>query len=396
MATKTESTSVLTEKELLDRIRALQPALRERASEAEKLRRLPDSTFEDVKATGYLSAFQPLYFGGSGLGLSALANGARLLAQACTSTGWTMAFLAQHTSLFAKANLQLQQDILGDDFPGMMAGAIGRTGTLKPVPGGYLLTARSDWNSGVMHAEWVNCKAMVEGDNTLMMVVLPVSDIVIDDVWHTAGLRGTGSNTIVAEDVFVPEYRVQTAATFLGTVADPVHDGDSFVHYPFIPVAMMTTTAAAIGTAEAAVDEFRALLERRTLAFSGNARQVEQATTQMRLGEAVAALHVVRLLWYQMLNKIIDTCDAYNELTIADRIQIRVSGAQVVHQARHIINDIIMPNAGGSSYFESAPLQRMQRDLEVLKGHALFDWDRVAQMAGRYELGIDPAPTDLL
>ena len=279
---------------------------------------------------------------------------------------------------------------------GMMAGAIGRTGILKPAPGGYLLTARSDWNSGVMHAEWVNCKAMVEGNDALMMVVLPVSDVVIEDVWHTAGLRGTGSNTIVADDVFVPEHRVQSAAAFLGTTADPIHDGDTFVHYPFVPVAMMTTTAAAIGTAEGAVDEFRAVLERRTLAFSGNARQVDQPMAQMRLGEAVGALHIVQLLWHQMLHKIIDTCESGAELTTADRIEIRLSAAQVVHNSRHIINDIIMPNAGGSSYFESAPLQRMQRDLEVLKGHAMFDWDRVADMAGRFQLGIDPAPSDLL
>src|SRR6202035_898419 len=110
---KTEVAGHLTEQTLLDRVRALQPALRERAPEAERLRRLPTATLDDVRATGYLSAFQPVYFGGSGLGLSALANGARLLAQACTSTGWTMAFLAQHTSLFAKGNLQLQQDLLG-------------------------------------------------------------------------------------------------------------------------------------------------------------------------------------------------------------------------------------------------------------------------------------------
>jgi 3-hydroxy-9,10-secoandrosta-1,3,5(10)-triene-9,17-dione monooxygenase len=391
-----EQSDVLTEHELLDRVRALQPKLRERAHSAEQLRRLPAETIEDVKATGYLTAFRPIYFGGTNLGLSALANGARLMAQACTSTGWTMAFLAQHTSLFAKGNLQLQRDLLGGEFPAMMAGSIGRTGSLQRVEGGYLLTARSDWNSGVMHADWVNCKALVEGDGTLMMVVLPVSDVVIEDVWHTAGLRGTGSNVIVAEKAFVPEHRVQPAAEFLGTTADPVHDGDTFVHYPFIPVAMMTTTAAAIGTAEGAVECFRALLESRTLAFSGNARQVDQPMAQMRLGEAVAALHVVQLLWHQMLRRIIEVCDAGEELPTAERIRLRLSGAQVVHTSRHILNDIIMPNAGGSSYFESAPLQRMQRDLEVLKGHALFDWDRVAQLAGRFELGIAPAPTDLL
>ena len=61
---------------------------------------------------------------------------------------------------------------------------------------------------------------------------------------------------------------------------------------------------------------------------------------------------------------------------------IRLDAARVVHDCRRLLDDIIMPSAGGSSYFKTSPLQRMQRDVEVLKGHAMFDWDRVA-VAGR-------------
>ena len=73
-----------------------------------------------------------------------------------------------------------------------------------------------------------------------------------------------------------------------------------------------------------------------------------------------------------------------------------LGAAEVVHTARRILDDTIMPSAGGSSYFESSPLQRMQRDLEVLKGHAMFDWDRVAQLAGRVALDLPLAKTDLI
>ncbi len=47
-------------------------------------------------------------------------------------------------------------------------------------------------------------------------------------------------------------------------------------------------------------------------------------------------------------------------------------------------------------YFTDSPLQRIQRDLETLKGHVVYDWDRVAQLAGRLELGSEPLPTDML
>src|ERR1700704_898711 len=108
----------LTEAELLGRIEAMVPALRARALETERLRRLPQATFDDARNSGYLSAFRGRYFGGPGLGLSALANGARILAHGCASSAWTLVFLAQHTWMFAKANLELQQELLEGERPG--------------------------------------------------------------------------------------------------------------------------------------------------------------------------------------------------------------------------------------------------------------------------------------
>jgi len=397
MATETRlPIEQLDEQTLLDRLSDLVPTLRERAQETEDLRQLPQPTIDDLWATGYLSAFRTRHFGGPGLGLSALANGARILAHGCASTAWTAVFLAQHTWMFAKANLELQVELLGGDRPGLQAGALGRLGVAVPVPGGYLVTARSDWNSGIMHADWVNCKALIEGEDTVMMVVMPTAEVVIEDVWHTAGLRGTGSNTIVVDELFVPEHRVQPSSEFLGAKAHPVHDDEPWASYPFVPAAMCTLSAVALGTAEAAVDEFRSLLERRTLAFSGGAKQVDQPMSQLRLGEALSALRTAQMMWHDMVARIIATCEGRGELTEKERVCIRLDAARVVHDCRRLLDDMIMPSAGGSSYFNSSPLQRMQRDIAVLKGHAMFDWDRVALLAGRVELGMPPAPTDLI
>jgi 3-hydroxy-9,10-secoandrosta-1,3,5(10)-triene-9,17-dione monooxygenase len=394
--TQTVPAAQLDEQTLLARLEDLVPALSARAQEAEDLRRLPEQTLDELWATGYLSAFRTRHFGGPGLGLSALANGARILSHGCASTAWIAVFLAQHTWMFAKANLDLQEELLGGDRPGMQAGALGRLGVAVPVEGGYKVTARSDWNSGVMHADWVNCKALVEGGDTVMMVVMPTADVVIDDVWHTAGMRATGSNTIVVDELFVPEHRVQPSSEFLGNKAHPIHDDEPWASYPFVPVAMCTLSAVALGTAEAAVDEFRSLLQRRTLAFSGGTKQVDQPMSQLRLGEAVSALRTMQSVWHGMVAKIIDTCEPGDELTEMDRVAIRLNAARVVHDCRRLLDDIIMPSAGGSSYFNSAPLQRMQRDIEVVKGHAMFDWDRVALLAGQVELGMALSPTELI
>ena len=115
----------LTEAELLKRLEAMVPGLLERAVETERLRKLPEQTMIEARASGYLSAFRTRHFGGpEGMGLSAMANGARILAHGCASSAWTLVFLAQHTWMFAKAPLALQEDLLGGEFPGMIAGAL--------------------------------------------------------------------------------------------------------------------------------------------------------------------------------------------------------------------------------------------------------------------------------
>ena len=391
-ARETEPPPGLTEEILLQRLQHMVPSLRARASLAEKLRKLPEETLADARDAGFLSAFRTKYFGGPGLGLSALANGARILAQGCASSAWTLVFLAQHTWMFAKAPLELQRELLGTDFPAMMAGALAKVGDAEPVPGGYLVTARSEWNSGVMHADWVNMKASING--SVHLVVIPVGSVTVEDVWHTAGMRATGSNTVVATKAFVPAHRAAPSEVILGTKAHPVHDDEPFTSCPLVPLAMMTMSAVSLGSAEGAVAEFQQSIGRRVIAFTGGARQLDQAAAHLRLGEVLADLRTAQSIWHGALHRIIDTYESRRELDTPMRVEIRLVAAKVAKLGSEILRNITS-SSGGSCYFESSPLQRMQRDVEVLKSHASLDWDRASQMSGKLALGLPLAPTDL-
>ncbi len=281
----------LTEEILLERLEAIVPNLRARAQETERLRYVPEESLREIRDAGYLHAFRPVHFGGSGLGLSALCNGARILAHGCASTAWTASFLAEHQWFLGKASLSIQEELMGDARPGLMAGALAKLGTAEPVPAegdrpaGYLVTARSDWNSAIEHSDWTNFKAKV-GDVDYMFMV-PKSDVVVEDVWHTTGMRGTSSNTITADRVFVPEHLATPSAAMMGTVADPVHKDEPFASYPFSPVVSIMCVGTVVGAAEEAVEVFAQRLKDRVLAFSGGAKQVDQQVAQMRLGDVV-------------------------------------------------------------------------------------------------------------
>jgi alkylation response protein AidB-like acyl-CoA dehydrogenase len=150
-----------------------------------------------------------------------------------------------------------------------------------------------------------------------------------------------------------------------------------------------------LGAAEAAAELFEERMRTRVLAFSGDAKQVEHPLAQMRLGQVVANVRMARALWDSCIAQLDATYGQGQSLPLAERVGIRSSCALVVQTCREVVTTI-MNGAGGSSYFLSAPLQRIQRDIETLKSHAMFDWDRVAQLQGRATLGLAPAPTDLV
>ncbi len=383
----------LTEAVLLARLEAMVPDLLARAPETERLRQLPEQTMIDARASGYLSAFRPRYFGGSGLGLSALANSSRILAHGCASSAWTLVFLAQHSWMFAKAPLALQEDLLAGEFPGMMAGALAKLGTAEKVEGGYLITARSEWNSAIMHSEWVNMKVDVDG--VVHLAVLPVKDVVVEDVWHTSGLRGTGSNTVVADRVFAPAHRVAPNEAMMGTQAHPVHDDEPFASYPFFPTVLMTISGIALGSAEAAVDEFRDTINKRIIAFTGGSRQVDRTESHLRLGEIIGTLRLAQTIWHDSIRQIVDAYEGRQGMEIPQRVAIRQNASRVARMAAEILQKITL-SSGGSSYFESSPLQRRQRDVEVLKSHAIMDCDRAAIMEGKVALGLPLEKTDMV
>jgi alkylation response protein AidB-like acyl-CoA dehydrogenase len=383
----------VTENDVLERLTALVPRLRERAEETERLRRLPDETVADAIATGWVGAFRPHRYGGTDLGLSALVNGARILAHGCASSAWALVFLAQHAWMLGKLPDPMQEALFGEEELPLIAGALASVGTAEKVDDGYLVSGRSEWNSALAHSRWTSMKAVCDG--TLYVFYLAVEDVDVLDRWHVAGMRGTSSDTFVADRAFVPERLAVPMKTVAAGDGGGQHPAQPFVDYPYISVVSLSCSAVMVGAAEAAVELFEDKLQRRVLAFSGDLKQMDQPFAQMRLGEVVTKLRMARALWDACIARLDEVYGPGGSMTVEERIGIRSSTALVVQTCRDVVATI-MNAAGGSSYFLSEPLQRIQRDTETLKSHAMFDWDRVAQLQGKAQLGIPPARTDLI
>ncbi len=380
--------------QMIDCASSLAVVLAKHAVEGEELRRLPDPVLDAALEAELFKMVVPKRWGGAGLGLDTLAHSTRIMGSGCPSAAWTLSFLTMHNWLLTRFAEKLQEEVFGARGFALAPAPLAPTGRMAPTDGGYRITGRWEWATGICHADWVIVQALVPGPVLeTRFAVLPVEEVEVDDIWHTSGMRATGSNTVRIEDRFVPEYRTLASDQLRAGATADLEDGLSA--YPVTPVLCLVAAAPALGAAETAVELFRERIRERVLAFSAGDRAIDQQSMRIRLAAAIADGRAARVVFDRAVADVQQAVGRAAGLSLAGRAAARLAAANVVRRSREVI-ELVCAGAGASVYFSSSPLQRLQRDVEVLKGHVVFDWDRTADLAGRIELGFDPLPTDLL
>ncbi|UDY37411.1 acyl-CoA dehydrogenase family protein [Dermatobacter hominis] len=381
-----------------ERARALAAVLDEHAIEAEELRELAPAVLEAATAADLFRMAVPRDRGGEGRGLHELVDTTRTLATACPASAWTLSFLVLHNWLLTRFPEPLQDEVSGGPRGyGLLPAPLAPTGSLRRAAGpdgepGWTVRGRWEWATGVRHADWVMVTGLEERDDAFVarFAVLPMSDVVVEDVWHMSGMRATGSDTVVVDGAFVPEHRTVLADDLLAPGGpDPEHD---MAHLPVMAVLALVAATPAVGAAERAVELYRSRVQERVLAYSFGDRAVDQPAAHVRLGTALADVRAARAA----LDGAVDRLEAAfgaDDDGIAVRMAVRLAAADAVRRSVAVLGDVCA-GAGASVYRSDSPLQRLQRDVEVLKGHVIFDWDRTAELAGRLELGLPLRPAD--
>lgn len=369
--------------------------LAERAQDAETARRLPPATVSEAAGAGFFALLTPPALGGQGASFDLFLDVSRRLAQGCASSAWTLSFLALHGWLLAKFDKPLQDVVFAGGATPLAPAPLAPTGTADKVEGGYRVSGRWEWATGVHHADWVMINCIEPGGMGPRFCVVPIGDVTIDDVWKTAGMAATGSNTVVIDDLFVPEH-MTLAAWQLKLAPSPgqrLHPGTT-LEYPMSPCLALVAATPALGAAEAAVETFTARMKVKMQAYSG-VKQGDLPVTQMRLGEAIATVQAARALWDNAIRLLNRDGPLGHETPLETLVSIRIASASVVRLANEAINGLAA-SAGASAGFLDFPLQRQLRDVQMMRGHVVFDWDRATQIAGKIALGQEPAIADLL
>ncbi|UXA09828.1 acyl-CoA dehydrogenase [Mycobacterium sp. SMC-8] len=362
-----------------------------RAAEAERLRTLPADTVADATDSGFIDLLAPARFGGMQARFPDILDPVRRMAHGCASSAWTLGFYALHNWMLALFGEQAQSEAFATR-PFLAPAPLAPTGRGVGCDGGMRLTGRWSWATGVMHGNWIMVGALfarVAGDPATIhpvLALLPIQDVRIEDVWHTDGMRATGSHDVVIDDAFVPAHRlVEVSDIYTGTAPGAaLHDADTY-RWPMAPALALLAAMPALGSAERATEIYGERLSQRFLAYEG-VTQKDKPVAAMHLGEAHVRLRALRSLLADTVGEIEAIVAAGDPVDRPVRGQARLAAAHIVHESCAIIGTLLAAS-GASAHFLDNPLQRIKRDVDVIVGHVIFDYDTSRELAGALTMG---------
>lgn len=228
------------------------------------------------------------------------------------------------------------------------------------------------------------------------LALVPMDELTIEDTWYVAGMRGTGSNTLVAKDVFVPSHRILSVTKAVqGEYATEFTD-ESPYRSAFVPVLALVLVGPQLGLARGGLELVKASLAKgRGISYTFYDNASHAPSTQMQLAEAAQLVDTAELHMLRAADDI-DTWAASGEyMPPFFRARARMDTGYVARRAREAL-DTLLSVHGAGSFAEVNPLQRMWRDQETGSRHAIVNPAINTEVYGRALLGIDDQITPLI
>ena len=388
--------------ELIRRATELQPLLARNAARCEADRRVPEENIEAIREAGLFKIMVPRRLGGYETTIKTKLEVSAALAEGCGSTAWVTALTnvcAFFTSLMSD---QAQQDVFGADPDARVAGVFAPSTDIERVDGGYIVSGKWAWSSGCLHANWAFVGVLQLGPDGVPIdmgtIVMPMSELSIEDTWFVAGMKGTGSNTVVAERVFVPEHRYMSMPPLISQgIAPRSHTEEALYHAAFVPVAALILVGPLLGLGRAALKLALEKAPRRAVSYTRLATQRESTAFQVKMAEAAMTLDDAILHAHRAADDIDGWAARKEHMDYVTRARVRGDTGWTSKRVREAIT-LILDAHGASGFADSSPMQRIWRDANTAGRHAVVNELVNDEVYGKALLGFGPEEqvTDLV
>jgi alkylation response protein AidB-like acyl-CoA dehydrogenase len=383
--------------ELIERAVALRPMLLDRAAQTERDRCVSADTTAELVRAGLYRICQPRRFGGYGLPPSVMMQVGFEVGRGCGSTAWCLMIGNVNAWMTSYWPIEAQREIWAESSDDLVIGTFVPTGSCSQVAGGYMVSGRWPFGSNCDHAAWMFVAATLsDADGKPADVgwfMIPRAELGIDhDSWRMSGMQGTGSKTLFAEEpVFVPDHRIiRFSDVMRGATPGPSEGGQDMSMFAFTTFGAIGLVAPLLGMAQGALDWFADTMQKKvktSLKPGGAGTAAQSPFTQLRIGEASAAIDSALSLLLSDLAPLEQKVMAGQQLTVTERIRIRRDIGFAAAQSVRAVN-LLFEGAGASAASLDTPIQRYWRDINAAARHATLDVQAIYSLVGQDKLGI--------
>ncbi len=368
----------------------LAAVLRDRNDEMERASRLPEPFVRAFDEAGLFRLCVPQSLGGPELPLSELVRVLETLAGGDGAAAWCAMIASTTSALSAWLEPAAARELFMAPHA-ISGGVFAPSGRARPVAGGFQTDGRWSFGSGSEHCTTLlgGCIVMSESGPQLIadgkrpdirLLFFPASGVEILDTWHVSGLQGTGSHDITVRDLFVPD------AHSVSLISGTPRESGVLYRFPVFGLLAVGVASVSLGIARRAIDEVKALATRKTPALAQR-RLADRGTAQVAVAEAEGELGGARSFLLATIDEVWASVAAGSAVGLTERARVRVAAASAVRGAARAV-DRMYELGGGSSIYQSSPLQRCFRDVHVITQHASVSQGSL-ELAGRALLGVD-------
>ena len=375
----------MTAGDIIENIRSIGPQLRERSTEIDEIRRLPDDVVDLLRKAGAFRMLMPKEWGGPEMNPMQCVEALEVMATYDASASWCV-MIACDTGIFSAF---MSDEVNREFHPNLdvaVAAVLAPTGGAREVDGGFVVNGRWDFGSASSLCDYLTASAVLLKDGKPVMNKdgAPETRIImarpekyhIHDMWDTTGLRGTSSNTFEAKEMFVPAHHTFDVSS------KPRHPGPIF-HW--FPIVFAKISGIPLGIAAGAMDHVTEVLATKTDKITGKqARSSERV--QLAMGQAKMKLGAARAYVYRTLEETWEYAKEFRPVPEPLRADLITSRVNAFQSSREVVQ-LLYDTLGSSAILrQKSPLDRHLRDVTT----ACMHWtgqEKTLSIAGRGVLG---------
>lgn len=349
------------------------------AAETERSRQLYPEVVDALRAAGFARHFVPLSCGGNIATFSELTHAVSIVGEGCTATAWCASLLAHLARMAAHLPAEGYREIWADGPDALIVGSLTPLGKAEPVAGGWRLSGQWAFISGIDFSDWALVGAVVPlGEQTQARIfAIPRAAYRIAETWFNVGMAGTGSNTLIAEDVFVPAARAMSRDDlFAGRAVDSI----AACHAVPMQATTLMFATPALGGARGALTSWTAYITQKmrnavarpTMALPG-IPTFNRAQHDVTLARCAAEIDAAELL----LERAAITADKSTAITALETMRSWRDCALVTDMMVTVANRLFRA-IGTTGQSVVNPIQRFWRDINSLAGHMGLQFESAA------------------